>query len=221
MRPPYPPPPSASPASGVLRGTRAAVLAVLCVLLPLAGHVLARGHAPRWLIVAALAAVAVPSAAVLTRRRLTDTQLLVVLTAAQLAYHAAYSLPGACVAVTAQGGVSGPWLEHDAVSGPPSGVLLAGHLVTLVLVAGLLGVTERLLWRGRPLVAAVCRLLVFVWPLLGRAHGTGPQVTLCRSSSPLKSAVLARLNKGRAPPRHARDPLASFRPMPIGGPCLP
>ncbi|MEU4924269.1 hypothetical protein AB0G29_33555 [Streptomyces parvus] len=33
-------PRTASPASGVLRGVRAAVLAVLCVLLPMAGHAL-------------------------------------------------------------------------------------------------------------------------------------------------------------------------------------
>ncbi|MGO4424059.1 hypothetical protein AB4Z54_36550, partial [Streptomyces sp. MCAF7] len=67
---------SASPASGVLRGVRAGVLAVLCVLLPLVGHVLSQGHTPRWAVVAAMALVAVPGAAVLTRWRLTDTQLL-------------------------------------------------------------------------------------------------------------------------------------------------
>ncbi|WP_406173546.1 hypothetical protein [Streptomyces canus] len=67
---------------------------MLCVLLPLAGHVLSQCHVPQWIIVAATAAVALPGAAVLTRHRLTDTQLLGVLALAQLAYHVAYSLPG-------------------------------------------------------------------------------------------------------------------------------
>ncbi|MFD8378331.1 hypothetical protein ACFV2X_07225 [Streptomyces sp. NPDC059679] len=221
---------SASPASGVLRGVRAGVLAVLCVLLPLVGHVLSQGHTPRWAVVAAMALVAVPGAAVLTRWRLTDTQLLGVLAAAQLAYHVAYSLPGACAAVAGQGGFgSGPWLvEHDAISGPPRGVLLAGHLITLLLAARLLGVTERLLWQSRPLSAAVRSLLAFVWPLLGRVQGAGPQVTFVESAAPLKSAVLMRLREGRAPPRaHRPDVLPDVlphvlpRPMPIGGPCLP
>ena len=41
----------ASPASGAMRGLRSGVLAALCVLLPLVGHVLTRCHAPRWIIV--------------------------------------------------------------------------------------------------------------------------------------------------------------------------
>lgn len=96
---PHCPPTAVSPASGVLRGLRAGLLAVLCVLLPLAGHVLAQCHAPRWIIVAAMAAVAVPGAVLLTRRRLTDTPVLTVLAVAQPACHAAYSLPGACAGV--------------------------------------------------------------------------------------------------------------------------
>ncbi|QOV33417.1 hypothetical protein IM697_24725 [Streptomyces ferrugineus] len=224
MRPLEPPRSAASPAYGVLRGMRAGVLALLCVLLPLAGHVLSRGHTPRWAVVMAMALVAVPGAAVLTRRRLTDTQLLVALAVAQLAYHAAYALPGACAAVAAQGGRPGgpTWLiEHDAVAGPPPGVLLAGHLVTLLLASRLLGITERLLWQGRPLLAAVRRLLLFVWPLLGRSHGTGPQTTVRENAPRLRSTVLVRLYGGRAPPRGAVSPLALSRPLPIGGPRLP
>ncbi|MEW1599492.1 hypothetical protein [Streptomyces sp. NPDC093808] len=216
---------SAAPAAGVLRGLRAGVLGVLGVLLPLAGHLLSQSHCPRWVVVAATAAVAVPGAVVLTRRRLTDTQLLGVLVAAQLGYHAAYSLPGACAAVVTRGvdhcgGLS--WqAEHDAAAGAPSGVLMAGHLVTVLLAARLLGVTERMLWQSRPLLAVVRRLLLFVWPLLGRAHGTGPQPTFRESTSPLRSAVLVRSREGRAPPRRKRAPLALLRPMPIGGSCLP
>ncbi|MDT9698378.1 hypothetical protein [Streptomyces sp. P17] len=224
MRPLRSPAP-ASPASGVLRGLRAGALAVLCVLLPLAGHALSQCHAPRWIIVAAVAAVAVPGAVVLTRRRLTDSQVVGVLAAAQIAYHVAYSLPGACQAVTGQGAVAGGLptvVEHGAASGPPAGVLLAGHLVTLVIAARLLGVTERLLWKSRPLLTAVRRLLLFVWPLLGRAHGTAPRATCVESSAPLRSTMLARLREGRAPPGHARAfraPFALFRPTRIGGPC--
>ncbi|MFJ6987197.1 MULTISPECIES: hypothetical protein [unclassified Streptomyces] len=203
MRPTRPPS-GASPASGVLRGVRAGVLAVLCVLLPLAGHVLARGHAPRWAVLAALAAVALPGAVALTRRRLTDTQLLAVLAVAQLAYHGAYSLPGACAAMAEPGGPAGlsRLVEHDAAAGPPESVLLAGHLVTLLLVARLLGLTERLLWRSRSLLTAVRRLLVFLRPLLGRGHGdTGPRPPEPASAVPPRQAPAVRPDAGRAPPR--------------------
>ncbi|MDX3521985.1 hypothetical protein [Streptomyces scabiei] len=216
---------SASPASGVLRGFRAGMLAVLCVLLPLAGHVLEQCHAPRWIIVAGMAVVAVPGAAVLTRRRLTDTQVLSALGVAQLAYHAAYSLPGACAAVTQDGSVGGlaRLVGHDAVAGPPPGVVLAGHLVTLALAARLLGITEQLLWLSRPLLTAVRQLLLFLWPLSAGRHGAGPRTTLPGSTAPLLSALLVRLHAGRAPPRRGRGPfaLSLSRPIPIGGPCLP
>ncbi|MEU5646704.1 hypothetical protein [Streptomyces milbemycinicus] len=221
---PHRPRGSASPASGVLRGLRAGVLAVLCVLLPLAGHVLARCHAPRWIVVAGMAAVVVPGAAFLTRRRLTDTQLLAVLTVAQLAYHAAYSLPGACAAVTGQDGFADGWsrlFEHDAVAGPSPGTLPAGHLVILLLAARLLGITERLLWQSRPALVAVRRLLLFLWPLLRPFHGTGPRTAIPTGTAPLMSAPLVRLHEGRAPPRHGRSPFALLRPTPTGGLCLP
>ncbi|KUO16224.1 hypothetical protein [Streptomyces dysideae] len=215
---------SASPASGVLRGMRAGVLAVLCVLLPLAGHALTQSHAPRWIIIATVAAVAVPGAAVLTRHRLTDAQVVAVLTAAQVASHVAYALPGACRAVTGEE-TAPPGLyavvEHGADAGPPAGVLLAGHLVTVIIAARLLGVGEQLLWRSGPLLAAVRRLLLFLWPLLGRVHGTGPEVSVHVTTAPLRSAVLTRLREGRAPPRRARASLAPLRPMPVGGPLLP
>ncbi|MEU2272872.1 hypothetical protein ABZ568_41810 [Streptomyces olindensis] len=216
---------SASPAAGVLRGLRAGVLAVLGVLLPVAGHVLSRSHCPGWVVVAATAAVAVPGAVLLTRRRLSDAQVLGVLVAAQLAHHAAYSLPGACAAVTARGaeacGVLSWPVGHDTAAGAPTGVLLAGHLMSVLLAARLLGVTERLLWQGRPLLAAVRRVLLFVRPLFGRVHGTGPRVTVRESAAPLRSAVLVRLIEGRGPPRGGVRPLALFRPLPIGGPRLP
>ncbi|MEU1514946.1 hypothetical protein ABZ490_22820 [Streptomyces sp. NPDC005811] len=221
---PLSPPPSAAPASGVLRGLRAGVLAVLCVLLPLAGHALTRGHAPRWAVVAAMALVAVPAGLALTRRRLTDGQLIGVLGAAQLACHTVYSLPGVCAAVPSGGNgfdAVSRLVRHDAVAGPPTGVLLTGHLVTLLLTVRLLGVTERLLWQSKPLLATVRRLLVFLWPLLGRAHGTGPQITAVESTSPPRSAALVRINEGRAPPRRAHGTFVLLRPMPVGGPCLP
>ncbi|MFE4057842.1 hypothetical protein ACFXP3_16370 [Streptomyces sp. NPDC059096] len=214
----------ASPATGVLRGLRAAVLAVLCVLVPLAGHALSQGHAPRMVIVAGVAAVAVPGAVTLTRRRLTDAQVLGVLTATQVACHAAYSLPGACRAVadaTVTSGGPASAVEHGAVGGPPAGVLLAGHLVTLVIGARLLGVAERLLWQSRPLLMAVGHLLLFLWPRSDATHRQGPESEIRESTSPLKSAVRVRLNPGRAPPPRGPAPFALHRPTPVGGPCLP
>ena len=217
---------SASPASGALRGLRAGAMAVLCVLLPLAGHALNQCHAPRWVIAAAVAVVAVPGAVLLTRRRLTDAQVIGVLLAAQIASHLAYSLPGACQAMTGTGRQEAPLglsalVEHGADGGPPTGVLMAGHLVTVIIAARLLGVTERLLWQSKSLVAVVRRLLLFVWTVLGRVHGSGPQVAACVSTSPLRSVVLARRGEGRAPPSGQCAPFASFRPMLIGGLVLP
>ncbi|MEU3850371.1 hypothetical protein [Streptomyces sp. NPDC029554] len=185
----------ASPASGVLRGLRAGFLAVLCVLLPAACHVLERCHAPRWTVAATVAAVALPGCLFLTRRRLSDAQVLGVLLAAQAAAHAAYA-PGVC---RAAGHVT-----------PPAGVLLAGHLIAAVLAARLLGLTERLLRQSRPLLTAVRRLLLFVWPLLGRAHGAGPRGTVRESASPLRQALLERLHEGRAPPRPGIASALSF-----------
>ncbi|MGW2686531.1 hypothetical protein ACWC6I_25690 [Streptomyces sp. NPDC001414] len=223
---PYRPREAGSPASGALRGLRAGLLAVLCVLLPLAGHALARCHAPRLIIVAAMAAVAVPGAVVLTRRRLTDAQLLAVLAIAQLACHAAYAMPGAGAGASGAGtGGSAASLsslvEHDAAAGRPAGVLVAGHLVTLLLTARLLGLSERLLWQSTALVTVVRRLLLFLWPRLAAGRGTGPRVALPESAAPGWSALPVRLHEGRAPPRDGRSSLALLRPSPIGGPCLP
>ncbi|MFE9503348.1 hypothetical protein ACFYO6_12610 [Streptomyces anthocyanicus] len=170
-----------------------------------------------------MAVVAVPGAAVLTRHKLSDTQLLAVLATAQVAYHAAYSLPGACAAVAADkpsGGLS-RLIEHDALTGPPAGVLMTGHLVTLLLAVRLLGLGERLLWQSRSLLPVVQRLLVFLWPLLRGGHGCGPQTVYPESSAPMVSALLVRLHDGRAPPQGERSAFVVLRPMPIGGPALP
>nr|WP_107908476.1 hypothetical protein [Streptomyces chartreusis] len=215
---------NASPASGAMRGLRSGVLAALCVLLPLVGHVLTRCHAPRWIIVAAVAAVAVPGAMLLTRRRLTDTQVVGALAAAQIASHLAYALPGACQAMTG-GAVPSSGLfslvGHGADASPPAGAVLAGHLVTVVVAARLLGVTERLLWQSRPMLDAVHRLLLFVWPFLGRVHGTGPAAVISEDRTPPRSATPVRRHTGRAPPLSVRVSFAPFRPMPIGGLLLP
>ncbi|MEU8928998.1 hypothetical protein AB0D30_03875 [Streptomyces sp. NPDC048409] len=173
-----------------------------------------------------MAAVAVPGAVVLTRRRLTDAQLLAVLGAAQLACHAAYALPGAGAGASGAGtggsAVSLPSLvEHEAAAGRPAGVLAAGHLVTLLLTVRLLGLSERLWWQSTALLTVVRRLLLFLWPLLAVGRGTGPRVALPGSAAPLWSALPVRPHDGRAPPRDGRSPLALLRPSPIGGPCLP
>ncbi|MEV7286938.1 hypothetical protein AB0O01_20615 [Streptomyces sp. NPDC093252] len=218
MKPRPRPAAGGSPASGVVRGLRAGVLAAVCVLLPLMGHVLARCHAPGWLIVAAVAVVAVPGALLLTRRRLTDAQVIAALAAAQIAAHSAYALP--------DGGGSAALLEHGgAGAGPSSGVLFAGHLVAALLAARLLGVGERLLWQSGPVLTAVHRLLVFVWPRLAPGFGTtGPRVAVAGGTTPLRSAIRTRRPAGRAPPAPRWSDLTDlipFRSTPIGGPALP
>ncbi|MCB5163896.1 hypothetical protein LG634_03465 [Streptomyces bambusae] len=214
----------AAPARGVVRALRAGVLAGLCVLLPFAGHLLAQGHTPRWAVLSGMAAVAVPGAVLLTRARLSDTQVVAALVGAQLAYHAAYALPGACAAAAAAGTGPAGLVEHASAAGVPPEVFLAGHLVMLVVAARLFGLTERLLWRGRPVLEALGALLLFVWPR--PAAGTGPQVDLrARESVALPpSALVARSNEGRAPPRSGRAPWWAARllltgPAPGGGLC--
>ncbi|MFH9819723.1 hypothetical protein [Streptomyces sp. NPDC017230] len=208
----------------MLRGLRASVLSALCVLLPLAGHILVQCHAPQWLIVAGLSAAVGAGAAVLTQRRLTDTQLLTALGVAQLAYHAVYSVPDACAAVTATSESDNGWawvVEPEAAAGSPPGAMLAGHLVMVLLAARLLGVTERLLWQSKTLSTVIRRFLSFLWPLLRRHQSNGPERTIPQSSAPLVSALLVGLHEGRAPPLRRNSALVPLRPMPIGGLSLP
>ncbi|MEW1757590.1 hypothetical protein AB0393_13880 [Streptomyces cyaneofuscatus] len=213
-------PRTASPASGVLRGARAAVLAVLCVLLPMAGHVLTLGHTPQWVVVAMAGLVAVPGAVFLTRRRLTDGQLLGVLVAAQVAHHATYALPGMCRAAAGADATSNlpSWVEHGATLQLPAGSLISGHVITLMVAARVLGVTEQMLWRSKPLLDVMLRLLAFVWPLLV-VRSNGPQDRLRTTETLLKPAVLVRLRSGRAPPRSG-GLLVRSRLMPVGHPAV-
>ncbi|MFG2134858.1 hypothetical protein ACGFNV_44940, partial [Streptomyces sp. NPDC048751] len=105
-----------------------------------------------------------------------------------------------------------------AHAGPPTGVVLAGHLVALVLAARLLGITERLMWQSRSLLTVVRRLLVFPWPLLRGRQKTGPSNAVPRGVALPMSELLVRLNEGRAPPSHGPVPFVVFRPTPTGGP---
>ncbi|MGW4624910.1 hypothetical protein [Streptomyces rubiginosohelvolus] len=186
----------------------------------MAGHALTLGHAPQWVLVAMVGLVAVPGAVFLTRRKLTDGQLLGVLAAAQVAHHATYALPGMCRAAAGADAASDlpAWVEHGATLQLPEGVLLSGHVIALVVAARLLGLTEQMLWRSRPLLDLVLRLLAFVRPLLV-VRGNGPQRGLRRAGTLLKPAVLVRLRSGRAPPR-AGGLLVRSRLVPVGRPVL-
>ncbi|MEV0779622.1 hypothetical protein [Streptomyces sp. NPDC050428] len=202
-----------------LRGLRAGAVAALCVLLPLACHVLAQGHLPGWMLLATMACLGVPAAVWLTGRRMSDSQVLAALAAAQLAYHVAYSLPGACAAVTDPSG-------HGPAAGPPPEVLVGGQLVALLIAARLLGVTERLVWHSKPVLASLRRLLRFVWPLRQSAHDPRPVPRTREGAGSPVSAVMARLHAGRAPPRgwpgsFAPGLYSLTGPLPVGGPRLP
>ncbi|EST25980.1 hypothetical protein M877_20785 [Streptomyces niveus NCIMB 11891] len=213
---------------GTLRGLAAGALAVLGVLLPLVCHALSRGHAPGWMLLATTACVGVPAAVCLSGSRLSDSQVLAALAAAQLAYHVAYSLPGACAAVTDPAGLAGPggFFEGVPAEGPPPEVLVGGQLVALLIAARLLGVTERLVWHSKPALAALRLLLRFVWPFRHPAHDPRPDRRAREGSGPPASAVMARLYAGRAPPRRRPgSPVPGLYsltgPMPAGGPRMP
>ncbi|MFD5893149.1 hypothetical protein [Streptomyces sp. NPDC060366] len=203
----------------------AGAITVLCVLLPLVCHALSQGHAPGWMLLATTACLGVPAAVCLTGSRLSDSQVLAALAAAQLAYHVAYSLPGACAAVADPAGLRGLF-EHGPAGGPSPEVLVGGQLVTLLIAARLLGVTERLVWQSKPVVAALRRLLHFVRPSRHAAHDPRPDSRSREGSRPTATTVMAGPKAGRAPPRRRSG---SFEPglysltgpMPVGGPRMP
>ncbi|AQU66092.1 hypothetical protein [Streptomyces niveus] len=210
---------------GTLRGLAAGAIAALCVLLPLLCHALSQGHAPGWMLLATMACLGLPAAVCLTGSRLSDSQVLAALAAAQLAYHVAYSLPGACAVITDPAGLRGLF-EHGPAEGPPPEVLVGGQLLALLIAARLLGVTERLVWHGKPVLAALRRLLRFVLPSRHTAHGPRPDSRSRDSFGPTAATVMAGPQAGRAPPRRRSGffvpGLYSLTgPMPAGGPRMP
>ncbi|MEU8760019.1 hypothetical protein [Streptomyces sp. NPDC048659] len=216
LRTPY----GAQPWAGALRAVRAGVPAVLCVLLPVGGHALLQGHTARPLALALVTALALSLGLVLTRRRLTDTQLLAAFVGAQAAYHLCYVVPEACAGLTdarAGGGHLTGLAEH-ATAGPGPSVLLCGHAVTLLLAARLLGTTESLLLRARPVAGSAQRIVYALLPLLGcvpPAHG--PVLRPAGDVAPLRPVALAYPCPGRAPPGTAPLPTLPFRPRAVTG----
>ncbi|MFI6642927.1 hypothetical protein [Streptomyces sp. NPDC050504] len=206
------------PWAGGLRAVRAGALAVLCVLLPVGGHALLQGHTPRLVVLAAVAVLAASLCLVLTRRRLTDTQLLAAFVGAQAAYHVCYVIPGACATLTdARGGAHLTGLTEHAAAGPGPSVVLGGHAVTLLLAARLLGTTGSLLLHARPLAESAQRILSAVLPLLAAVPtGHGPLRRPATDVAPLRPAALAHPRPGRAPPAPAVLP-NPFRPSAATG----
>ncbi|MFF2775450.1 hypothetical protein ACFVU3_11120 [Streptomyces sp. NPDC058052] len=184
----------------------AAAVAALCVLLPMAGHLLTQGHLPPWALFAALLGGPVAGACVLSRRRLSDPQLLAALAAAQLAYQLAYAVPGVCALAGLPGGPDTAAGHATAVGAPPE-AFLAGHLITLFLAVRLLGVAERLRWHTEPVLAGVAAVLSFLWPpLIVRGSGPAPVRRPADVRLP-HSALVPQPVTGRAPPRGRRGPL--------------
>ncbi|MFF8410101.1 hypothetical protein [Streptomyces omiyaensis] len=190
----------AARARGVGQGLAASAVAALCVLLPMAGHLLAQGHLPRWALPAVLLGAPAAGAYALTRRRLSDPQRLAALLGAQAAHQLAYALPGACAAVGLPGG-AGAAAGHATAAGIPPEAFLAGHLVTLVLAARLIGAEARLRRHSAAVLAGVAALLGLLRPLLV-VRGAGPAPACRPSDAPLPhSALVPRPVTGRAPPR--------------------
>ena len=208
-----------SPWIDALLGVRAGVSAVLCVVLPLAGHALLQGHTPRPAALILVAVVASSLCLALTRRRLTDPQLLTAFAGAQLAHHVCYVVPGACAALadTSGDGRLSAVVAH-ASAGPGPSELWGGHAVALLLAARLLGATESLLWHGRPVAESAGRILhapVLLLAVVPAAYD--PRRRLSTDVAPLRPASLVRPHPGRAPPASAPVPLRPFRPSAVTG----
>ncbi|MFE6225022.1 hypothetical protein [Streptomyces sp. NPDC057854] len=171
------------------------------------GHLLTQGHLPRWALLSALVGGPAAGACLLSRRRLTDPQLLAALVGAQLAYQAAYAVPGVCALAGLPGGDTTATAGHAATVGAPPEAFLAGHLITLVLAVRLLGVAQRLRRHTEPVLAVVAALLGFLWPLLtDRSTGPAPARRPADVRLP-HSALVPQPVTGRAPPRRPRGPL--------------
>ncbi|MFD7576085.1 hypothetical protein ACFV6U_37130, partial [Streptomyces sp. NPDC059810] len=119
------------------------------MLLPLAGHLLVQGHLPRWMVLSVPLCGAGLAAVVLSRRRLSDTQLLTALVAAQVAYQAAYAVPGVCAVVGVPDGFATS-LGHGTPAGVPPEAVRAGDAITLVRAARQRRVFDRVPWPTPP-----------------------------------------------------------------------
>ncbi|MFF9145862.1 hypothetical protein ACF1BN_13485 [Streptomyces sp. NPDC014861] len=169
----------------------------------MAGHLLTQGHLAPWALLAGPAA----GGYVLSRRRLSDPQLLAALVGAQVAHQLAYAVPGVCALVGLPGAGADASAAHVTAAGAPPEAFLAGHLITFVLAVRLLGVPERLRWHTEPVLAGVAAVLSFLRPLLV-ARGTGPAPARRPADVRLPhSALVPRPVTGRAPPCAPRGPL--------------
>ncbi|MER7760317.1 hypothetical protein [Streptomyces sp. NPDC097619] len=196
------PPRGPRPWSGVWRTAGAGILAVWCVLLPLVGHLPAGATGAHFPLPIVVVGTALLPGLVLTRRRLSDAQVLAALAAAQTAHVACYVLPGACEALAGPGpGPRPPLLEQLTAAGPGPLALSGGHAVTLLLAVRLLGATQALPREVRPLAAAARGLWYALLPLFAPAPApTGPAGPRAHGAMVFRPAVLVRLRPGRAPP---------------------
>nr|BEK71457.1 hypothetical protein KPHV_86840 [Kitasatospora purpeofusca] len=192
----------AHPASGTGRGLRASALAALCVLLPVAGHLLSRGHLLSWGVLAVFAGAAFAGSALLTRRRLSDAQLLAALATAQLVYHGVYDLPGLCRSSGLAGGHL-PGLVGQWASGAPAWAAPVAHLVALLLAARFLGTGEVVLWGTHVLAARAREWCSISPPATDLVPAPAPRVRLHATGNTLRSCLHRTSISGRAPPRRA------------------
>ncbi|QXE38467.1 hypothetical protein KQY30_33775 [Streptomyces sp. GMY02] len=200
--------------SGVVR---AAGFAALCVLLPLLGQRAFTGHLPSGIALWGFIAFTGAAAAFFARRPLSHQQALAALAGAQLAFHAAYTLPGACAAAGSR--TAALWLEHTTGSNHPGWEMPAAHAVVVVLAVRLLGVADAL---RQPLCyliitvrerAALVRVRnMQVCPALPLIPVDGPRAAPTGFRAPPRRPV-------RAPPRRRQQPrtLLPIRLVPGGG----
>ncbi|MFE4371714.1 hypothetical protein ACFRMN_26460 [Streptomyces sp. NPDC056835] len=187
------------------------------MLLPLLGQWAFTGHqltgGALWGFVAATGT----AAAIFSRRSLSHQQALAALAGAQLAFHAAYTLPGACAVAGSR--TAAVWLEHTTGSAHPGWEVLAAHAVVVGLAARLLGVAESLrqplcflIDAARERLALVGVRLVGTCPLLPLVPVEGPRNAPTGFRAPPRRAV-------RAPPHRPRytGVLLPTRLVPGGG----
>ena len=175
-----------APSTGLLRLARAGLVAVVTVALAALAHVVAGGVLPPFVVVAALTALVLAAAVVLTGRRLGPVGAVALLGVGQLAVHSAFSLVTSVACLPDGTGVAVGHVHHAGMQMPAcsavapsipaalgSSAMLVLHVVaTLAAALVIVGADRALWWLAawlRPLVGGPAPAVVVPQPAVPAA----------------------------------------------------
>lgn len=185
--------PGADPARGILRVVRGGVLAAVCTLLALAGHVHGGAGVPPLPVLIVVGILIGVGFVVLADRRRGFAPVLVAALASQAAFHVGFSLSQPPTA-DGHGGPSHSVMVTVLDAGPG---MIFGHVLAAAASAWLLSSGEDVLW------ALIYLFAVVGVPALGRIPllpSPVPVVPATRDLSPRGDLLRARYRPRRGPP---------------------